>query len=51
MKYNKTFQLTRRKKVRKHGHVDVASVLSKCKTTIECLELLSKLQTMEGWFM
>ncbi len=47
MKYNKTFNEAL-KQVREDGHVDVASAIRKCKTTIEDAgQLLSKLQTMD----
>ena len=47
MKYNKTFKEALRQ-VREDGHVDVASAIRKCKTTIEDAgQLLSKLQTMD----
>ena len=47
MKYNKTFNEALRQ-VREDGHVDVASAIRKCKTTIEDAgQLLSKLQTMD----
>ena len=47
MKYNKTFKEAL-KQVREDGHVDVASAIRKCKTTIEDAgQLLSKLQTMD----
>ena len=47
MKYNKTFKEALRQ-VREDGHVDVASAIRKCKTSIEdASQLLSKLQTMD----
>ena len=47
MKYNKTFNEALRQ-VREDGHVDVASAIRKCKTSIEdASQLLSKLQTMD----
>ena len=47
MKYNKTFNEALRQ-VREDGHVDVASAIRKCKTTIEDAgQLPSKLQTMD----
>ena len=47
MKYNKTFKEALQQ-VREDGHVDVASAIRKCKTSIEdASQLLSKLQTMD----
>jgi len=47
VKYNKTFKEALQQ-VREDGHVDVASAIRKCKTSIEdASQLLSKLQTMD----
>ena len=50
MKYNKTFRQALQEvlQLKEDGHVDVASAIRKCKTTIEDAgQLLSKLQTMD----
>ena len=50
MKYNKTFRQALQEVLqeKEDGHVDVASAIRKCKTTIEdAAQLLSKLQSMD----
>ena len=50
MKYNKTFRQALQEvlQLKEDGHVDVASAIRKCKTTIEdAAQLLSKLQSMD----